>query len=254
MGSGPSEPTSLPYHVDLDSGTELLTPLFASAMEAKDPTVLVADRQTKRLRDAAKSRKYDNEQCETIVFLPVRSHIEENRSGFLLLGLNTRAEYDSAYRRFVATLHRQLTNAYTACVVAEIEARRERMASKTAAKDRMRLVKQLVATQQEAEESQSRFRSMADLAPVGIFTFNAEGTLLYANEYWRELLGFSSVGPGQGMALHEALLEDDQRAFATQWENLLAGKEIHFECRLRKPCKQQAFSTAGSLLTPLLHL
>jgi hypothetical protein len=67
-------------------------------------------------------------------------------------------------------------------VLFEEEIHRGRMAAKLAAQDRNLLSKKLAVQTHEALELESRFRRMADLAPVGMFHIDTSGTLIYAND------------------------------------------------------------------------
>jgi hypothetical protein len=56
------------------------------------------------------------------------------------------------------------------------------VAAELAALDRNLLSKKLAVQTHEALELESRFRRMADLAPVGMFHINTSGILVYAND------------------------------------------------------------------------
>ncbi|EME40586.1 hypothetical protein DOTSEDRAFT_74214 [Dothistroma septosporum NZE10] len=227
----------LPRRVDLDSGCEQLTPLFSGAMNSKSITVLSMSDGTicDALKDAAKSRAFEGEQCETAVLLPIWSHYQEHRSGFLILGINTRRNYDADYQRFVRLLHQQLTSSLSSLVMAEDEARRARVAARLAARDRIRLVENLAKSQREATQNESRFRGMADFAPIGIFEFDPTGGLVYANQAFLDLSD-CPIHEAQGIeSLNTALVDDDQEHSMQQWRRLMAGEEVRFESRLKKP-------------------
>jgi len=53
-------------------------------------------------------------------------------------------------------------------------------------KEKNVLSKKIEAQRQEAFEMENRFRRMADLAPVGMFHFDIDGSIIYANNYWYE--------------------------------------------------------------------
>lgn len=236
---GGSPPGILPATVDLDSGNEELTPLFRAAMNTKTVQILELADMAAPLQQASKSRVWDAEACCTVVLLPIWSSYQEHRSGFLLLGLNPRRPYDEHYRRFVRLFHHQLTTTLSTLVTAEDEARRGRAAARMAAKDRIRLVEKLAASEHEAQLSELRFRSMADLAPIGIFEFSPEGKLLYANSHWIELTGYQPEAVQECMSLSNALAESDRAAFEEQWSQLFSGLDVNFECRLDRPYSTQ---------------
>lgn len=174
----------LPARVDLETGNELLTPMFRSAMTSKTVEVLRSSDGSlpKHLYDMARSRAWEDDVCDTVILCPLYSNHQEHRSGFLILGLNTRRTYDQEYQRFVRLLVNQLTTTLSSVVLAEDEARRARVSARLAAQDRMQLVEKLAASTQGLRDSETRFRTIADLAPVGIFEFDASGHLLFANQ------------------------------------------------------------------------
>jgi PAS domain-containing protein len=60
------------------------------------------------------------------------------------------------------------------------------MAAEQANRDRNLLSKKLAIQTHEALEVETRFRQMADLAPVGMFHIDPQGVLLYGNnEYYK---------------------------------------------------------------------
>lgn len=226
----------LPLRVDLDSGNDLLTPMFRSAMLSKTVQVLrYSDGSLpKHLRDMAKSRAFEGDTCDTAILCPLYSTYQEHRSGFLLIGLNTRRTYDQEYQRFVRMLVNQLTTTLSSVVLAEDEARRARASARLAAQDRMQLIEKLAASTQGLRDSEMRFRSIADLAPVGIFEFDAHGLLLYANQRWLELTGNSGVAC-QKIRRGKLVVEADRDAYEAHWQKLLAGEQVeNFEFRLSR--------------------
>lgn len=229
------DPALLPPTVDLESGSDLLCPAFRAAMNTK--TVMTVDMagMGPALSRVAKSRAHEHGICQSALIIPIWSNYQEHRSGFLLLGLNPRRTYDIEYQRFIRMLHTHLTTSLSTLVLAEDEAKRARLAARTAAKDRIRLVEKLAETKQEAEISEMRFRSMADLAPIGVFEMSVRGDLLYANQRWIELTGYSPETSQEGNPISNALVEADREAFAEHWTRLLSGEEVHFECRLDRP-------------------
>lgn len=226
----------LPGRVDLDTGTEWLTPEFRNCMLNKTMKVLRTSDGTlpQKLSDIAVSRAFGGEKCETIIFLPIWSTFQEHRSGFLMLGLNTRRSYDMDYQRFVRLLHQQLMTSLSTLVLAEDEAKRARAAARLAARDRIQLVQRLAASEQEAQQKEQRFRSMADLAPIGIFEADTNGKVLYANQHYIQLTDFARQRSPDIDTLTSAFIEADRDTVWAQWKKLLAGEQVHFECRLDK--------------------
>ena len=83
--------------------------------------------------------------------------------------------------------------------------------------------------------SETRFRTLASHAPVGIFQADALGNCEFANERWSEMTGLSqqeACGPGWTMALHP---EDRERVQREWYEAAAAAREFVGEYRFRTP-------------------
>jgi PAS domain S-box-containing protein len=83
-----------------------------------------------------------------------------------------------------------------------------------------------VTERQQAEEalraSELRFRTLTAHAPVGIFTADPEGNLLFVNECWCEMAGLSPAeARGQGWA--RALHRDDRERIVRDWHAAIEG-------------------------------
>lgn len=229
--------TDLPASVTLNTASSLLSPAFKTCMKSKQISVLRASDGSfpSSLRDAMPSRIYDGQPLTHAVLMPIAASAQEGRSGCLLLGLNPRRSYDSAYQRFVRLLHTQLTTGLSSMLMAEDEVRRNRAAARAAARDRIHLVTQLAESRNEAEQSQARFRSMADLAPIGIFEMDAMGKLMYANDQWINITNATLDSNNDFGTFTKALVEDDRQHAWAEWAKLRAGEQVRFECRLNTP-------------------
>jgi PAS domain S-box-containing protein len=85
------------------------------------------------------------------------------------------------------------------------------------------------------QDSERRFRSLAESAPVGIFQTDAEGNCLFVNEKWCKLAGMSpETAQGQGWV--QALHPDDRERVQREWSTAaLVGREFAGEYRFRTP-------------------
>jgi len=84
-------------------------------------------------------------------------------------------------------------------------------------------------------DSEERFRTLAALAPVGIYLASPTGTCLYANQRWCEMAGMTptqALGDGWLAALHPA----DRASVAAHWQGTVAsGERWEQEYRLQTP-------------------
>jgi PAS domain S-box-containing protein len=96
------------------------------------------------------------------------------------------------------------------------------------------LSKKLAVQTHVANEVENRFRNMADLAPTGMFHIDPEGILVYANNEYYMLTGHPR-NVSTPMSWYNVLLEDDHALMDSQWGKLIAGEEVNFEIRLKRP-------------------
>lgn len=86
--------------------------------------------------------------------------------------------------------------------------------------------------EEDIVQSESRFRTLTENAPIGIFQTDSDGNCVYVNEYWLEISGFTiaeSLGRGWVAALHP---EDKERA-VNEWDKAVEnGAEFNSEYRL----------------------
>jgi PAS domain-containing protein len=108
------------------------------------------------------------------------------------------------------------------------------LAAEQATLDRNLLSKKLAVQTHVAAEVETRFRTMADLAPTGMFHIDPEGILVYANnEYYK--LTEHPRNVSYPMSWYNVLMEEDHTLMDTEWAKLMAGEEVNFEIRLKRP-------------------
>jgi PAS domain S-box-containing protein len=95
--------------------------------------------------------------------------------------------------------------------------------------------KDLVVTNQALQQSEERFRHLANAMPQIVWISQADGTIEYINTQWVVYTGLNleqSLTPQQ---THEVIHPDDREALAASWESALKEQSIHeFELRLRR--------------------
>ena len=90
-----------------------------------------------------------------------------------------------------------------------------------AATGSLRDVTERVLFETALRESERRFQTLADLAPVGIFRTDANGALTYANRAWTQLAGMTAqaaLGHGWSRAIHPA----DVGRVEREWQQAVA--------------------------------
>ncbi|MDQ1349752.1 MAG: Response regulator, partial [Acidobacteriota bacterium] len=89
--------------------------------------------------------------------------------------------------------------------------------------------------EKQLRESESRFRTLAESAPVGIFQTDIEGNCIYVNEKWCEISGLTppeAMGRGWSGGLHP----EDRESIFSQWQHMVQREEkFALEYRFRRP-------------------
>jgi PAS domain S-box-containing protein len=89
--------------------------------------------------------------------------------------------------------------------------------------------------EQAIRERERRFRTLTQLAPVGIFQTDAEGKGTFVNERWCEIVGLrpeEAMGDGWTRAIHP----EDREALAEEWARATAaGESLDREFRFLRP-------------------
>ncbi|WP_173984962.1 PAS domain S-box protein [Magnetospirillum sp. SS-4] len=82
--------------------------------------------------------------------------------------------------------------------------------------------------------SEERFRRLSDRSPVGVVQAGLDGTCLYANPRWLEIVG---RGPEDvlGARWFDLAAAEDRPAVAGAWDTLAQGGEFSAELRVRTP-------------------
>ena len=111
----------------------------------------------------------------------------------------------------------------------------ERTANLKSANKRLReLVVERLRAEQALRESEERFRSMADHAPVVIWTSGPDTKINFVNNYGLNLTG-RSLGELTGDRWHEVIHPDDlQEKYLAYMPVIAAGQEYRVEYRLRR--------------------
>lgn len=228
--------SGLPARLDFAAAAQLLTKAFNTAITTGAPVLMkVSDGSfPPSLRGVAYSRAY-GVPCDAAVLFPVAPSNRENIMGFVLVGINPRLPYNADYQQFFDVLARQCATSLASVLLIEEEFRRSKVAAALAAQDRIRLSEQLAISQQEAIDSETRFRNMADLAPVGMYHLSADGRLLYANQEWQDLTRHPKDLWDDPMSWEAVSHPDDRELLVSEWSKLAKGESVAFEFRLNKP-------------------
>ncbi len=94
-------------------------------------------------------------------------------------------------------------------------------------------VTDLVRSRKRIEESEERFRQLAESMPQVVWTSTADGVCDYVNSRWTELTGLDLAGTQAGAFRSSMLPEDLDTMDRALSEGLRTGQPYSFECRFR---------------------
>lgn len=165
----PDDSTDLPSQLDIGLAVELFSSRFEECMATSSVQLLTIEGGafSTVLQKVARSRAYGG-QCTAVVLCPIGPVHRSVRSGFLVLGVSPRREYDSVYQQFVRLLVRQAATTLASVGVHADEARQARRAAELADIEREQLSRKLALTEMEVQQNEHRFRQVGEHMYVSI--------------------------------------------------------------------------------------
>jgi PAS domain S-box-containing protein len=94
------------------------------------------------------------------------------------------------------------------------------------------LEKERLRAQKTLQASEKRFRTVFEMAPVGMSIVNAEGRTIQANQSWQQIVGYSQ-SELQAMHFNDFTHEEDRQESQRQAKAMIAGKQDHFRMEKR---------------------
>jgi PAS domain S-box-containing protein len=152
---------------------------------------------------------------------PIEPTTHKNLSGVLLLGLNPRRPYNDDYKLWVNTLSRTISSS---------------LASVLLVGEQKRMVQLAAERTEEAVEMEQRALAMIENSSVGSFLMTPEGQMLYVNQAWKDIAGYSK----QVFELPEdwigLIAPEDLEMMTQTWRELVESEqEVAFNIRWKKP-------------------
>ncbi|KPI37579.1 Virulence sensor protein BvgS [Cyphellophora attinorum] len=241
----PAQHLAAPETIDMKTSKDGFAPYFRQALTTDRPIVLRQDDGTlnPELIEGIQWRGY-GDPSRVLVICPIHPTTGESTLGFLVMGTNPRRPYDEDYELFVQLLARQLATSIASVVLFEAEIRKGERAAQLAAQDRIELNNQLVARTQEAVEAENKFTRMAELAPVGMFIADSNGSLFLVNDAWYDITSYS-----RDKAISDDwinyVVEDDRAQVREAWQVMLLNRSpISLEIRFKTPWRDNLGNTS----------
>lgn len=230
-----------PAQMVLEEDTEGFVPAFRNALEGNQPLVLLASDGTlpESLADGVEPRGF-GAPCTTAVVCTIRAGSFAKPIAILVLGINPRRPYDDSYEDFVALLTGQITTPHVAAVVLKEEIRQGQTAARQAALDHAHLSEQLHARTLEYRHSETIFSRFAERAAVGLVITNADGGVVYANQFWYDLVAYDRDLESP-MPWMSTVADADREHIGQMWSRLTVDKlPATLKLRLVKPTTASA--------------
>lgn len=104
--------------------------------------------------------------------------------------------------------------------------------------------------EREILKSESRFRTLSESAPMGVYETDAEGSCLYTNARWQEIFGLDRdecMGNGWALTIHS----DDRAKVFSEWQRT-ASLKIEFDMEFKIRRKDGSGRTVHSRARPVL--
>jgi PAS domain S-box-containing protein len=111
-------------------------------------------------------------------------------------------------------------------------------------------IKERKAVEEALQKSETRYRTLTELSPVGIFSTDNNGRFTYVNDQWCAIVGLSAeaaAGSGWSQTLHS---EDHDRVFS-EWEAAVAAKRPFYLEYRYKPTAGETIWVLGQAVPNL---
>ncbi|KAK5735859.1 hypothetical protein LTR17_007871 [Elasticomyces elasticus] len=94
---------------------------------------------------------------------------------------------------------------------------------------------ELLADRTNATEKLAATLTMMEMVDVGMFDYNPEGKLVYANEAFYKLSGHPRPAEAKEWSWMDCIFPEDKDRLFGVWEGLVAGKTFNIEMRWKRP-------------------
>ncbi|KAI4760995.1 hypothetical protein E4T52_04308 [Aureobasidium sp. EXF-3400] len=145
--------------------------------------------------------------AQDYIIVPIRSNRSKKIIAYLFLGTNPLRPYNEMYREWILEICGCLGSAVTHIILTKEEKRKQHDQAIQVAREQQTLATALAKRDREAlavTEQYQRTLKFVDMADVGIFEYDLEGRLVYANEAYKAM----SKCPPEAMNVDEFVFLD----------------------------------------------
>jgi PAS domain S-box-containing protein len=218
IGFGTSD-AAAPQEIDLKTCQSGFAPAMRKARQQRSDWLPLGKHEfPEHVLDEVDWQGY-GEQSRTIVVVPL-GVVNSVVSGFVIIGLNPRRDFDDDHQQFVTDLRRQLVTILTSVLTVEQAKSRENQLT------------------HDLAESERRIRTMAEYAPMGMYDLSPKGELIWANQHFFPLVGCAKPPENSDFSWHSVVHEDDKEQCGADIKKCLVDQaEISNTVRLKRKWK-----------------
>lgn len=177
--------------------------------------------------------------AQDCILCPISSNRSQKVIAYLFLGIDPKRPYNDAYREWMNEFTRCLSNAVTSALQSEELARNQRRRAAAVASEQHLLVTALADRDKEVvavNEELQRTLEVVDMADVGVFNYDLEGRLIYANDAFSKMTACPpEMMHGKELVFLDLTYPEDTEYLMPKWKCATSGQSCTFEMRYRGP-------------------
>ncbi|KAG9689357.1 putative histidine kinase HHK19p, partial [Aureobasidium melanogenum] len=209
---------------------ELRPDHFALLSKSTDPTLVRQNEATRPIWPCL---------AQDCILVPIHSNRSEKIIAYLFLGTNPKRPYNENYQEWMHEFSRCLNNAATNVLLAEEEKRKQHYRAIQVAREQQRLATALANRDREAlavTDQYQRTLKVVDMANVGIFEYDLEGRLIYANDAYKAMAHCpSEMMHADKLVFLDLTFPEDAEYLMSKWGCAARGSPCTFEVRFKTP-------------------
>jgi PAS domain S-box-containing protein len=237
IDTSPESNTQMRFKLEAAVGDPIITSTLPEDLGSDHPVLSPDLKEPILIRQNEALGHISSQSAHDYILVPIRSNRSERTIAYLFLGTDSKRPYNETYREWVHELSRCLGNAVTDVIVLEEEKRKQQYRATQAAREQHMLVTALANRDREAlavTEQYQRTLKVVDMADVGIFEYDLEGRLVYANEAYKAM----SRCPPEAMNVDEFVFLDliypeDAEPVMSKFSTAANGTPCTIEVRFR---------------------
>ena len=241
----------LPEELDLSNYGEYLSLYLTQAWKSNEPVFLKHEDGTlpDQMRHPIPGRG-SGDPCQAAVIFPIRFVQEHHLLAFIILGLNPRRPFIEQVD-YMKLLNKRLVDGAAAVFLPE-EERRNAEALHAADMRQAAIASQLLSLTKEVasrENRQDRFIRLSRDAPVGMYLFNPDGSIIFINDAYFEMLGLKRDDFEGAYGWSKEIKDEDLPAVDAAWRRVAEERlPVIVDFRVKKPFKfinEDGIATVG---------